>query len=480
MIKEPILYIDDEKENLENFKLTFFRYYTIYTTQDAEEGIGIINTHAIKVVIADQRMPHISGVEFLSRVKKSHPDIIRVILTGYLDEADILNAINKSEVFRFITKPWNKEEITLTIDKAVELFNLKSENKSLFEGLKEQYKILEEEETRYRLLFELANDGIFVMRGENIIEANKKCSELFGYPNNELINKTPADLSPNAQPNGAISKDLALKRLSLVKDEKSKVFEWLHKKKDGSFFDAEISLTSFSQNNESLVLAVIRDITDRKNLEKKLLETMIETEEKERARFAQDLHDEVGPLLSSLKMYISALRDVKDEKRLKEFTDRSLNLIAETISTVRRTSNALSPHILTNFGIITAIDTLIENNQKFIGITMESNFSNERFHSNVEIVYYRIIKELINNTLKHAGANSIKIVLNYDKSNLHLVYSDNGKGFDFNKEINSAKGGIGLSNILNRVKTIGGEYLFNTERGTRFELVSKAKNIYQQ
>lgn len=70
MVKEPILYIDDEKENLENFKLTFFRNYTIYTTQVAEDAYEILRYHKIKVVIADQRMPKISGVEFLSQVKK--------------------------------------------------------------------------------------------------------------------------------------------------------------------------------------------------------------------------------------------------------------------------------------------------------------------------------------------------------------------------------------------------------------------------
>lgn len=317
------------------------------------------------------------------------------------------------------------------------------------------------------------------MKDDKIIEANKKCEELFGYPIDEIINKTPADFSPPNQTNGALSKDLALKKQSLVREEKSKVFEWLHQRKDGSLFDAEVSLTSFSQMENSLVLALVRDITDRKNLEKKLLETMVQTEEKERARFAQDLHDEVGPLLSSLKMYISAIKDVTDKNKLQEFTERSLSLIAETISTVRITSNALSPHILTNFGIKTAIEALIENNQKFIEINLKSNVSNERFHSNIEIVYYRIIKELINNTLKHSGANKIDIALNYTNLNLHLIYSDNGKGFNLEKELNSAKGGIGLLNILNRAKTIGGEYKFKNENGLLFELTSKTKNIYE-
>ncbi len=478
MTKDAILYIDDEKENLDSFEFIFSRDYNIFTTQVVEEGFEIIKNNTIKAVIADQRMPELTGVEFLSQVKHTNPDILRIILTGYIDEGSILNAINKSEVFRYITKPWNREEIKLTLDNAIELYNLKTENKTLLKNLMAQYTILEEEEVRYRLLFESANDGIFVMRGEKIIEANKKCTKLFGYTTKELINKTPADLSPQKQPNGSLSKELAYKKLSLVKEEKSKVFDWLYKRKNGTYFNAEISLTSFSLSNESLVLAMIRDITDRKNLEKKILETMIETEEKERARFAQDLHDEVGPLLSSLKMYISAIKDVKDEKRLKDFTTRSLDLITETISTVRTTSNALSPHILTNFGIKTAIESLIENNQKFIEIQLESNLTNERFNPNVEIVYYRIIKELINNTIKHADASKIEIALNYNTQNLHLVYTDNGKGFNIEDESIPTKNGIGLFNIQNRVKTIGGEYSFVSKKGIRFELTNKTETYY--
>ncbi len=134
-IKEPILYIDDEKENLQGFKYLLQRDFHIYIASSATEGFKIMRQHKIKVVLTDQRMPSISGIELLEEVAKDFPDIIRIIITAYGDSDTILQAVNQGKVFHFITKPWNNHELKVIITRAIETYNLKREKAELIDYL---------------------------------------------------------------------------------------------------------------------------------------------------------------------------------------------------------------------------------------------------------------------------------------------------------------------------------------------------------
>ena len=142
--KELILYVDDEQKNLDSFKVIFRRDYDITVASSAMEGMKIMEEKDVKLVITDQRMPNMTGVEFLEKISDIYPDVTRVILTGYSDEEAIISAINKGKVFRYITKPWKKDELRQTIDYALEAYRLKSQNKELLERLKKANKELDE------------------------------------------------------------------------------------------------------------------------------------------------------------------------------------------------------------------------------------------------------------------------------------------------------------------------------------------------
>jgi len=102
--KIRVLYIDDESNNLLAFQASFRRLYEIYTAETVAEGMNILNDKDIQVIIADQRMPKTTGVEFFNIVRKAHPHPVRILLTGYTDLESIIDAINKGEIFRFIKK----------------------------------------------------------------------------------------------------------------------------------------------------------------------------------------------------------------------------------------------------------------------------------------------------------------------------------------------------------------------------------------
>lgn len=133
--KAKILYVDDELDNLTVFKIAFRRYFDIYTSSTAAEGFRILETEGIQVVVTDQRMPEMTGVEFLSQIP-DEPFVVRIILTAYTESQAIIDAVNKGKIFRYINKPWKLEDLKQTLDNAVEHHRLTQSNQQLLLDLK--------------------------------------------------------------------------------------------------------------------------------------------------------------------------------------------------------------------------------------------------------------------------------------------------------------------------------------------------------
>ncbi len=134
-----ILYVDDEVNNLISFRATFRREYKILTAQDGREGLDVLNENEVQLVLSDQRMPGMTGVEFLEVVNHQFPETVRMIITGFSDIDAVIGSINKGGVFRYIAKPWDEREMRMTIENARQLFGLQEENIiSQFETLKSQ------------------------------------------------------------------------------------------------------------------------------------------------------------------------------------------------------------------------------------------------------------------------------------------------------------------------------------------------------
>jgi len=127
--KIHVLYIDDENNNLQSFRASLRKDFKVFTAIDADEGLRIAREQEVHVVIADQRMPGMSGTEFFEELMKFNPDPIRILLTGYSDIASVIDAINKGEVYRFIDKPWNIEQIKNSIKNAADIYFMRRELK---------------------------------------------------------------------------------------------------------------------------------------------------------------------------------------------------------------------------------------------------------------------------------------------------------------------------------------------------------------
>ena len=215
------------------------------------------------------------------------------------------------------------------------------------------------------------------------------------------------------------------------------------------------------------IFKYMKRVEDTRRLtEKMFLNTIIQTEEKERKRFAKDLHDGLGPLLSTVKMSVSSLAQMKHDDISREIVENTELVINEAIRSLKEISDNLSPHILNNFGLIRALNNFSNkiNVARTIKINLESDLKDERFDNNVEVVLYRVVCELINNTIKHAKAKKIDLSLTKDGEYLVIVYKDDGKGFDVNKIINQPSGtGMGFSNIYSRINSLKGEINIESE-----------------
>jgi len=133
--KISILYVDDEENNLISFKATFRLKYKVFTAISGSDAIKILEENLIHVIITDQRMPNMTGVEFLEKVIDKFADPIRILLTGFTDMNAVVDAINKGKIFHYLTKPWNEEELDKTIERAFDIYMEKEKIKQMNEKL---------------------------------------------------------------------------------------------------------------------------------------------------------------------------------------------------------------------------------------------------------------------------------------------------------------------------------------------------------
>jgi DNA-binding NtrC family response regulator len=129
--KGRVLYVDDEEINLTNFKETLSDEFEIFTAISGEDALNVLKQEGeMALVVSDQRMPGMSGIELLAQVKIQYPETIRMIISAYTEIHELIDAINQAEVYRYFVKPWEEEQLRLTIGNAVKTYNLAQEIKS--------------------------------------------------------------------------------------------------------------------------------------------------------------------------------------------------------------------------------------------------------------------------------------------------------------------------------------------------------------
>ncbi len=154
-MKHSILCVDDEVDNVDALERLFRRKYNVFKATSGAEALRLMKTEKIALIVTDQRMPSMTGVEFLAESMKTQPDTIRILLTGFTDIESVISAINSGQIYRYVTKPWDPVDLANTVDKAIERYDLSAElkekNQALQLALKE-LKTLDEAKSNFMIL----------------------------------------------------------------------------------------------------------------------------------------------------------------------------------------------------------------------------------------------------------------------------------------------------------------------------------------
>jgi len=144
--KHRILYLDDEENNLIAFRALFRREYEIFTTTSPQEAVAFLSEHEVPVIFSDQKMPGLSGVEFFELTTRDFPEAVRVLVTGYADIEAVIDSINKGQVYRYVTKPWDENDLRVCVQNALQRYfdqkELKEKNRRLEEANAELEKFI--------------------------------------------------------------------------------------------------------------------------------------------------------------------------------------------------------------------------------------------------------------------------------------------------------------------------------------------------
>ncbi len=330
---------------------------------------------------------------------------------------------------------------------------------------------LRESETNYRSIFEAANDGIAIhhMETGEIIEVNRKHSEMFGFTAEEISSHGNIDLissgdSPYTQ------KD-ALRWIHKAAQEGPQLFEWMAKDRPGHIFWSEVNLKRVVIGGKNRVLALVRDITERKKAEDELKESreqhrnltshMEFVREEERKHISREIHDELGQALTVLKMDISWVRKrlVRDQDLLDAKMREASQFIDETIGTVQRICMDLRPRLLDDAGLVAAMEWHVKDFQNRTGIKClldAGGINDGDLGQDQATTLFRIFQEGLTNVFRHADARKVRTALKEDGDFLLLTIEDDGIGIT-EARINDPDS-FGLLGIRERIAFLGGAF----------------------
>lgn len=314
---------------------------------------------------------------------------------------------------------------------------------------------------RYQMLFNTSSDQIFVIATDGqILEVNQAACERLEFSREELLNRSFASLKSGQNAEGVLD------HLNEIRQHKMYIFETELLSGKGKRIPVEMSCRLIEIDEKPCITCVARNISARKELEKRVLIATIETEENERSRFAREIHDGLGPLLSTIKLYVNELEH--NEKKVDHDANiQYINkLIDEAVSSARNIANNITPKIITDYGLIRSLENFCQsiNATKLLEINFKYEALSHHLGSTIELTLYRIITELINNTIKHAQAQQVHIKLLQEASRIRLSYHDDGIGFELDKALEKSDQTLGLKNIISRVRSLKGSFSFRNTR----------------
>lgn len=338
--------------------------------------------------------------------------------------------------------------------------------------LEQTQQALEQSEKHFQTLFNNSSDEIFVIDFDgNFEEVNQVACENLGYTRDEFLKMNVSQIKPENFRSKVGSNIETIRKFGQFRHESE------NQSKTGRIIPVEMKSRVVDFKGKQMILSISRDISERKEVEEKILSTIIQTEENERKRFAADLHDDLAPILSTVKLYTDLLKKKNFKKIDEEEAVRNIEeLVDMAITSTRTISRNIRPNILQDFGLAAAVNDFCSFIKKTESISIEVVTHQYKIQERgiEETVLYQSVKELINNTIRHASAKNIKIELKSFENQVILYYRDDGVGFDLDEAMKQHTG-LGLNNIVNKIKSVKGTVDINTKPGEGMFLIASLK-----
>ena len=338
---------------------------------------------------------------------------------------------------------------------------------------------LRESEERYRELFENAKDAIYVHDLEGTyLKANRAAEELSGYTREEIIGHQYTEFISEEHVN-FVRKRFCAKLAQ--QGETSYEVEVIAK--DGRRVPVEVSSRAIFQNGQIVgVQGMARDITERKLAQDTLQmfsRQLIEAQEDERRRIARELHDQIGQILTAVKMNLHTVQRFNLVSEAGSYLKDNIEAVDEALRLVRDLSIELRPSVLDDLGLATALGWYVDRYTKRTGlnvdVVIEMPNPNERFSRDLETACFRIAQEALTNVVRHASASNVTLQLTRTAETLTLVVKDNGVGFDLKCLRNRSPrvATLGLVSMQERAHAAGGnlEIESTPSRGTSVRFI---------
>lgn len=333
-------------------------------------------------------------------------------------------------------------------------------------------KALRESERKYKQLF---NNNplcklVFDLETLQVLEVNDTAVECFGYTRQEAMQMTVLDFKHPSNH----SRTLEIVGQFAAQNRKNVgVFPYV--KKDGTTIFCSVSVTRLAYKGRQAVLASLMDVTENVRLQQQLqkekqqqhqaiIKATIEGQEKERNAIGRELHDNVNQVISSAKLYIENIRHAPEQTAF--LVKKGTELLQHAIEEIRRLSHKLATPSLNNFGLAESICEMVQSFRDVNRFHIEHDLclQEEKLSHEQKITVFRIFQELLNNTVKYAGAANVRISVSDTGHGVHCTYEDDGIGFD----ATSVKKGLGLHNVQNRVEAYNGSLTVVSAPGRGF------------
>lgn len=328
----------------------------------------------------------------------------------------------------------------------------------------EAEKKLAESEHNYRLLFQKSPQPMFIYNPDDlsIVEVNESAVRHYGYSREEFYSKTLLDIRPTEDKESAKKIIKNDRETNLSEPEESR-----HLKKSGDIINVRVTGSAINYFGQDYRLVLVNDITKQKKAEEMVLASLVEGENKERARIAQELHDGLGQYLAAANMNLDAVKtqiSKLDERKQNQF-NKGLNLLKHAVTETAQISRNLMPRVVDDYGLALAIEALVDNysTNNEMDISYYQNIQDVELPREVQFNLYRIAQEGLSNSVKYSKATQINVQLIKDELDLILTIDDNGIGFNISDP--DFVPGLGLQTIKTRTGALGGDFELDSKPG---------------